>query len=241
MKILVWCSAVSIGGGGRLLANLLPAMAILPEVECVCLAIHSMSKLKERLTPPQQPKLIIFYSDEQPQVSLQILAPSFDIVYCFWPHGMLYQPAGKPMVCTFHDTTIFDFAPPSLSGTVLRHAWAQAKDWLENSSAVVVPSYYIKSRLIANFGRQYDNAIVISHAISPSGAFSADSLSPDLAKRLPSEYILYPANTSLHKNHTNLLLAYAKFLHRKQYPLVLCGYQTEKLVLEPPSGRKKLI
>ncbi|VBB08533.1 glycosyl transferases group 1 [Lucifera butyrica] len=240
MKILVWCSAVSIGGGGRLLANLLPAMAELEEVARIHLVIHSMSQLKERMALSPQSKLTISYSDNQEVVPLQHLAEAFDLVYCFWPHGMVYEPAGKPMICTFHDTTVFDFVPPFLSGAILKHAWAQAKDWLENCSAVVVPSRYIKSRLIANFGKKHENAAVISHAISPATVFTAETLSPGVAKKLPPEYILYPSNTAPHKNHYNLLLAYAKFARRKQYPLVLCGYQTEDLTLEPPDWPDKI-
>lgn len=218
------------------MANLLPAIAEQKEINCIYMIIHSMSRLKEMIALSRQTKLHIFYTDGPIATPLPVLAKEFDIVYCPWPHGLQYQSAGKPVVCSFHDTTIFDYAPPYISGITLKNAWAQSKDWIENCSVVVVPSNHVKSRLIANFGRQEENAVIIPHAISPCpySSFAAANLSPHLSEILPDEYIIYPSNTSPHKNHYNLLLAYSKFHDRKQYPLVLCGYLTEQLNLEAP-------
>lgn len=237
MKILVWCSSVSIGGGARLLANLLPAMAEQEEVDYIYLVIHPMSRLKEKIPSSRQNKLKIFYANGPVSKPLHVLAKQFDIVYCCWPHGLPYQPAGKPIVCTFQDTTIFDCAIPFLTHSDIKSAWIQSNVWLENCSIVVAPSYHVKSRLIANFGEQCERAVVIPHAISPGEAFAGERLSPELSGILPEEYIVYPSNISFHKNHYNLFLAYSKFSHRKQYPLVLCGHLTDKLRVEAREWR----
>jgi glycosyltransferase involved in cell wall biosynthesis len=71
--------------------------------------------------------------------------------------------------------------------------------------------------------------VVIPHAILPSGANPTVSLDPSLLRKLPERYIVYPGNITAHKNHYTLLAAWARFLGRKQYPLVLFGSDTEML------------
>jgi len=50
-----------------------------------------------------------------------------------------------------------------------------------------------------------------------------------LLATLPPQYVVLPANLSPHKNHYQLLVAWARFARRRQVPLVLFGLFTDQL------------
>ncbi|EJR57523.1 hypothetical protein IIO_05050 [Bacillus cereus VD115] len=235
MRILIWTQMVSVGGGARLLGNLLPAIARQDDIELVRLVISSESKFKERYDFSNHPNIEVLYFDGDINTDT---AKNFfhdcHVVYYFWPHLHDFVDIKRPSICTFHDATIFDFVPPFINGGYMKSYWERSKAWFENCTNVVVSSQHVKARLITYFGDHLKDAIVIPHAILPAEYDPGYSLSSDIEARLPSKYFVYPANTSPHKNHYNLLLAYAKFTQRKNYPLVLFGFYTELLRYQPP-------
>ncbi|WP_314591418.1 glycosyltransferase family 1 protein [Paenibacillus terrigena] len=237
MRILIWCAnLISLGGGARLLSNLLPAMARQVDIDLVRLVISPGTNFKDRIDLSSYPNIEVVYfeGDVQSPSGLAYLQDCH-VVYFFWPHGPEFQKVDRPTICTYHDTTILDFVPAFLSGAVVKSCWEASKTWVHHVTSVIVSSHYMKTRLIAHFGEQCQNAVVIPHAISPAKPeHSGTAISSDLVQRLPSEYVVFSSNISPHKNHHNLLIAYSKFSQRKQYPLVLFGYLTQQLRNVPP-------
>ncbi|MFC6457988.1 glycosyltransferase [Paenibacillus vulneris] len=236
MRILIWSSMVSVGGGCRLLANLVTAIARQPNIQLVRVVISAQTGFKDRIQMREYNNIEIYY--EEQDIRSDPNHPYLrdcHVVYAFWPHGPQFVDVKKPVVCTFHDATILDFAPPFVGGSVIRAHWQQYAVWFERSAKVVVPSEHVKSRIIAHFGERCRSATIIRHAILPMKPTVDPALNASLATMLPFPYFVYPANTSPHKNHYNLLLGYNGWANRHQHPLVLFGYGTEKLGMTPPN------
>lgn len=236
MKLAIYSPMHSIGGGSRLLINLVTAIARHPDVQHVRLIVASRTGLQTTLDRSQYPKLEIAYYDHAETLpSGHPYVQDRDAVYVFWPHGSEYQDMGKPTVVTYHDTTILDYVPPFTPGSYIRSYWESSKKWLDHSDGVVVSSEHVKSRLVAHFGDRCRQAAVIRHAISPAQHFENPETNRVLSAAFPSRYLIYPANTSPHKNHYNLLLAYAKFSKRSEHPLMLIGNNTDQYRSTPPA------
>lgn len=234
LRILVWASTMSIGGGTRVLANLLPALARQSGVEQIQLVIPPGNKFTSLLDPAAYPNLAVReFGEEIDSPNAQPILQSADVVYFFWPHGADCRPVPKPTVTTFQDVTILDYPAPFASGTDLRRYWEQSKGWVEQSTAIVAAAHDVKHRLASHFGDRANGAYTIPF-IHSSKLTDAPIGRTGTAARLPEEYLIYPANTSPHKNHYNLFVAYSKFARRKQVPLVLMGYLTENLSRTPP-------
>lgn len=236
MKIVIWSYMVSVGGGCRLLANLVTAIARQPNIQFVRVVISAQTGFKDRINTTQYNNIEIHYEEQDIRINPDHpYLKDCHVVYTFWPHGPQFVDVRKPVVCTFHDATILDFAPPFLSGSVIRAHWEQYKDWFERSTRIVVPSEHVKSRVIAHFGEKYRSAVIVRHAISPVLSGIHPGVDASVRAMLPFEYFVYPANTSPHKNHYNLLLGYARWAKRHQHPIVLFGHGTEQLGMTPPS------
>lgn len=235
MRILIWSSIFSIGGGSRLLANLATAIARQDDIELVRIVVPPQTEFGNKIDSSLYPNIeIVYLEGDIRHFIYHPIVESCHVVYYFWPHGPEFVDVNKPSVITFHDAIILDYVPQFVTGEYIRDYWIKSKSWLENSTKVIVSSQYVKTRLISHFGTICNSAAVIPHAISPAKYFGDTAVTPELAAKLPKRYIIYPANTSPHKNHFNLFLAYAKFSRKEQIPLVLFGYLTELLRNEPP-------
>jgi glycosyltransferase involved in cell wall biosynthesis len=227
---------MSFGGGTRLLSNLLPAIARQDDMELIRLVVSSqmqaIAPFNELGHAYANIEIAYFDGDIQSPEGTSFYHDCH-VVYYFWPHQMKFKPINRPTICTYHDTTILDFVPPFTTGTYIRNYWESSKEWLEHTTSVIVSSNYVRERIISHFG-SHCQATVIPYAIAPNDV-SSGSIRPEIAAKLPPDYIVYPANTSPHKNHYNLLLAYSRFSQRKQLPLVLFGYHTDLLICEPPN------
>ncbi|SFE15273.1 Glycosyltransferase involved in cell wall bisynthesis [Paenibacillus algorifonticola] len=230
MRILIWSAQFSIGGGMRLLHNLIVAIARQPEIEHIRLVISPDSLMRNVLEIQALRNVeIVTTQNAIDAAENSYLLVNVDVVYYYWPHTHPYHALDRPTLCTFHDTTLFDYVPPFLTGEQLKQHWTLSKKWLDHVTSVAVSSEYVKSRLIAHFGSRHHAAAVIPHAITPIAAQYADQVSPAVAAQIPPEYIIYPSNTSPHKNHNNLLLALSEWKESPKYPLVLTGYLTDTL------------
>lgn len=239
MRIMIWCAnMISAGGGARLLSNMLPAMARQVDIDLVRLVISPDTKFKERLDTSGYPNIdIVYFSGSIQSPEASILLADCHVVYFFWPHGPAYVKVALPTICTFHDATIFDFVPPYVSGSIIQQAWRDAQEWLRNMTSIVVSSRHVQNRLIHYFGEVGNNATIIPHAILPADPIkhlNKETISADVAVRLPPLYIVYPSNISPHKNHYNLLLGYSRCTASGKVPLVLFGHNTELLRSAPP-------
>ncbi|WP_341282416.1 glycosyltransferase family 1 protein [Paenibacillus sp. FSL H8-0537] len=230
MRILVWSVHFSIGGGMRLLHNLISAMARQPDVEQIRLVLSPDSLIRNvaELKALNKVEMVSTQHSIDSDQNSYLLA-GIDVVYYYWPHTHPYHALDRPTVCTFHDTTMFDYVPPFTNGEQLKGHWILSKKWLDHVTSVVVSSEHVKNRLIAHFGPRHQSATVVPHAITPIAAQYASQVSPATAARIPSKYIIYPSNTSPHKNHNNLLEALSHWKGRTKCPLVLTGYLTDTL------------
>lgn len=157
----------------------------------------------------------------------------YDVIYVFWPHGRPFQRSPKPIVCTYQDTTLIDF-PEILGGARAELERQYALSWIAGVDQLIVSSQTVRENLIKLFGTETVKATVIYHNIL---TVSSDTLPSDpvefpvLLPKLPEEYLLYPANINVHKNHDTLLTAWANFSEREKIPLVLLGEYTH--ILKP--------
>lgn len=157
----------------------------------------------------------------------------YDVIYIFWPHGRPFQRSQKPVVCTYQDTTLIDF-PEILGGARAEVERQYALSWIAGVDQLIVSSQTVRENLIKLFGAEtvkatviYHNILTVSSAPLPSDAVEA----PVPLPHLPEEYLLYPANVNVHKNHDLLLTAWANFSEREKIPLVLLGEYTH--ILKP--------
>ncbi|MBI1278940.1 MAG: glycosyltransferase [Anaerolineaceae bacterium] len=250
MRLLIWCPHVNLGGGKRLLSRLTAAIAAHPNISHVRLAmpaaaaddLHFNTDKVEimRLNPAQSGGWMAkesWRAESNPFRSVrsrarylryQTTAPGLfhsleqdvDAVYVFWPHIVPFFPFQKPIICTFQDVTLLDY-PEILGGRVTALEHERSRDWLTKSSAVIVSSNHTTQRLKTHFQLPFDNVHRVYHNILLDGQLPTENAST--LKGLPSKYFLYPANINAHKNHENLLLAWARFERRQDYPLVLVG------------------
>lgn len=253
LNLLVWNPIVNFGGGMRLLAQLINALAEQPNLRRITVAVegaHLRDLLSESpkiefvdLTPPRPfaspylfglPHTILFKMQLLGAVrldraswwarSFSRLSRQCDLVYCSWPHRVPVPQTTKPIVCTFQDATLLEF--PEISGArETQVEWELSERWLR-SSKVVVSSHAMAEKLQALFG--YTTSTIIHHAISPAGVPATSKASYNMPP-LPERYIVYPGYFVAHKNHYNLLVAYSRFSRRHELPLVFFGSRTELL------------
>jgi len=155
-----------------------------------------------------------------------------DVLYAFWPHRQRFPDVGMPVVCTIQDVTLLEF-PEILGADETRREWATTEGWLRGSRRVVVSSRSTRDKLARLFGPELARATIIHHAISP--AVPAADGPPRVRAGIRPRYIVYPANTTIHKNHYALLVAWSRFARRHDFSLVLFGAWTDTMNLRPPA------
>jgi glycosyltransferase involved in cell wall biosynthesis len=162
---------------------------------------------------------------------LAAAARDCDVVYYFWPHMQPVPATDRPLVCTIQDVTLLEF--PEIFGTgITRAEWARTAEWLRRSRRVVVSSDATRRKLARMFGPPAEEPAVIHHAIAPGDA--AHQAPAAARPGLPPRYAVYPANTTIHKNHYTLLVAWARFARRRELPLVLFGNGTDAIARRAP-------
>jgi glycosyltransferase involved in cell wall biosynthesis len=167
--------------------------------------------------------------DRRREKLLRQTMQSYDVMYAFWPQKQRYYEVGKPVICTYQDTTFLDF-PEILGGKLAAREIENARSWVENSH-LVVSSNAVREKLVHHFGDMASKAKVIYHNILPESPVWNEEDDETMRRTLglPRQYILYPANINAHKNHETLLKAWARLEDRKQMPLVLIGEGVEVL------------
>lgn len=262
MKILIWNPYLNLGGGLRLLIKLTEAISSHGDVKLVRLALPSgyidnheilnnkkveifelNNLLQEKIQKILGIKGITIKSLLRrllPQVLAKFEQKQFqnavadcDLIYCPWPHRVTCPISDKPLICTFQDVTLLEF-PEILGGKETYLEWQLSKVWIEKSTSIVLSSNSTKEKLIKLFGKSCENASIIHHAILPANRDLALKRS-ELLDKLPSKYVVFPANITIHKNHYNMLVAWSRFQRRKEFPLVLFGQGIEQLNYSNPN------
>ncbi|MEI7880132.1 MAG: glycosyltransferase family 1 protein [bacterium] len=254
LRILVWCPLVSAGGGVRLLARLLSALAVRQDIEAISLVTPQGGITRNQIDPEAWPKIKWCEFDAAPpperlatRMKRRLLrCPSRlpgheelltqsrenDLLYAFWPHRSDFPTVDLPVVCTFQDATFFDF-PEILGGKETLKEWHRAQQWFQGCAQVVVSSEATRTALTRHFDLPRERTEVIHHAILPADSRATTQADSPPSPALPEKYIIFPSNTTTHKNHYNLLIAWSRFQMRDQYPLLLVGYLTQLLNCKP--------
>lgn len=257
MRLIIWCPLVATGGGVRLLMRLISALArradiariglIVPEgsiqIDQFDPGVRSVVVLHEFLKSPlplpvwrrlwDAARRLIARRPPAPQMppgheALLAQVPSYDLVYASWPHRNVFPEIGIPVVCTFQDAIFFDF-PEILNNRETLREWTLAEQWLSRSARVILSSCSTRDALVRHFDFPPERGVIIHHAIAPTPPPSADSCPSAALGQLPERYIIFPANITTHKNHYHLLIAWARFARRREYPLIFTGFCTELL------------
>ena len=188
-------------------------------------------------------KLVLPHMRDWVRNQLRTAARDCDVVYVFWPHLVDFPAIDKPVVCTIQDTTLLEFPEVAVS-LGAEDEWRRVEGWLRGAARVVVSSETTRDSLRRLFGPTHPSPVVIHHAISPIRPARTRATNQGVVGSLPPRYVLYPANTTEHKNHFNLLVAWSRFARRRLLPLVLCGLGTDTLdrrgqkwPMHPPSAR----
>ncbi len=152
-------------------------------------------------------------------------AHGMDVCYAYWPHLIDPFPAGPiPVVSTFQDATLLHY--PEFAGvvhTILE--WERMRGWVRRSAEVVVSSEFSDHDFRKLLGRDWPTPAVIPHRALPDHRAGPGTPVPGL----PERFVVYPANTSPHKNHANLLTAWSRIPPAERIPLVLFGHGTAAL------------
>jgi glycosyltransferase involved in cell wall biosynthesis len=268
VKVLVWVPFVNLGGGVRLLASLVEALARQPEIEHLRLATSaafrmgalgsaaSSGRVEHVHLPPSLLHRLLTVGGAAADLPvwshlrgylrryllprqtawlharwLKRLSSDVDVVYVFWPHQEQFVPLPTPVVCTYQDTTFLDF-PEILGSKTTAAEKANAIRWIDGSTRVVLSSAAALANLKRHCGSARDDFTIIYHNILPF----VPSQSPS-QNDLPPRYVVYPANTNVHKNHDMLLIAWSRFKYREQYALVLVGEGTQILAPDWDAAR----
>lgn len=163
---------------------------------------------------------------------IESLAKNHDLIFCPWPY-LLECPkldSPIPVVSIFHDFNFrYYFNGPTIHPLHLDTLQKEIPKWLALSTPVV--STYFMKRELEKFYPEFASKVNVIHLSSLSGEPKTDRC--EMKKIVNSlgitaPYLLYPTNTSTHKNIGNLLTAFHDLA--KKYPslkLVLAGFGTE--------------
>ena len=253
--VLVWISRVNSGGGARLLASLLPALARDPRIRFLRLAVPHGSLLtdepiarglvtagigvyplgREATSAEHCAELLprdalidrIVGTEAWRTATIDRLAADCDVVFMPWPHGEPMPEIDAPIVCTVQDTTLLDY-PEAGAGSHMA-VLEGARTWVDGAAEVVVSSQATQDALVRLFGPQATRARVVGHAIRPTlGTAVAPAGTPE--HDLPERYVICATNLAVQKNLDVLLHAWGRFESRREWPLVVIGHGTAALV-----------
>lgn len=146
-----------------------------------------------------------------------------DVIHCFG--GVVPSGLRTPAVLTLHDIQPLE-AGAEVAPIKARWLARMIPRSVERAVVVMVPSTFVRDRLLAIVDADPDKVVVVPHGVDPVRPIT-HSLAPETLRarfRLDGPFVLYPAITYPHKNHLMLVEAFARL--RADHPealLVLTG------------------
>lgn len=160
------------------------------------------------------------------------LSKEYDLIFCPWPYLVEcpQQTFGVPVVAVFHDFNFrYYFNGPSSHPTQQRFIEQEIPKWLQMSTPVV--STHFMRRELEKFYPEFGSKANVVHLSSLGAGTEIDiSEAKEIVKSfgITGLYILYPTNTSPHKNIGALLSAFYLLKQKHSHlKLVLAGFGTE--------------
>jgi glycosyltransferase involved in cell wall biosynthesis len=143
------------------------------------------------------------------------------------------MPVGQlapPCIITIHDIQ-HEYFPQFFSSKELRIRRACARNAIRKSRMIIVLSEFTRETVLSKFGIPPSQVVTIPHGVGAAFCTRRDATDATLRDkyRLPSDFVLYPANSWPHKNHARLLEAAAalKRQGRLRCALVFTGFVYE--------------
>jgi len=172
-----------------------------------------------------------YYFSGAIQSELEKISKTCDLIFCPWPYLIeCPERISTPVISIFHDFNFrYYFNGSTFHPFQLEYMQKEIPRWLRLSTPVV--STHFMKRELEKFYPEFGPKTQIIHLAS-LGAKTNIKLAE--AKKIVASlgifgpYVLYPTNTSAHKNIGNLLSAF--FLLKEKHPnlkLILAGYGTE--------------
>jgi len=253
MRLLIWCPTLSLGGGERLLFQLVRSFLDNSKIAKVGLVVPSharehfcslqndndrfriftfRTRSRRQWTifafVPEMQRRLRQYSKERERKRLEQTfrnaSKDFDIAYAFWAQHELFVKSSLPMVATIQDLTALEF-PEILGARETAEVRKETQQWLRNCTCVV-SSYSTVEKIKHLFPGDADHLGFVHHAISPNEKTYANAITN--GPKVPAPYVIYPANINVHKNHYNLLVGFARW-RNQMARLVFVGQGTELL------------
>ena len=233
MRILMWNPIYVLGGGMHLMLNIVKQLNDNPRVESVTVALNKTYEAFEECCWGGKVRRVFIAAN----ANVSDYASNHDVIYVTWPHGLAPLRSQLPKVCIFQDTIAFDAYGALSTRNYLTEMGNSVLQTLRHYSRVIVTSHYTKRRLVELFGKEFEERLdVLPHiasdpealqatADSRAGGHPARTITAAFGNR---SFLLYPANVSEHKNHVGLFHSLA-MRKRKDIPLVLCGFRTERI------------
>lgn len=234
MKVAVDARFVGTPGGlGRYVEELVAAMAAEPGGDEFVLFLREAGKgrFRESERLKTVPAEVRWYTLRE-QLRMPKVAKSAGADLVHWTHWNVPLSSPRPFVVTIHDLIMLDY--PSVRATTLgpiafavKNAGFRVVLWnaVRNSAAILVPSGYVKKRVLETWNLPSEKVIVTGEGVSalPKGDERADQAVRDrIGLRRP--YLLNVGNAYPHKNLDGLLRAFAKVRESKpETTLVLAG------------------
>ncbi len=157
---------------------------------------------------------------------------AYDLIYLAWPYFIEPVNFKVPVVATFHDFNYkqnFGNFDPELLTTLEE----QIPRWLKIVKIKVVSTEFISSELKKFYFGEEENIRTVFLAPFNVTKNKTDKIKLILEKLKLSfnKYLLSAANTSPHKNLSNLIDAYGLISKKVSRPLVLSGFGTDNIKL----------
>jgi glycosyltransferase involved in cell wall biosynthesis len=149
-----------------------------------------------------------------------------DIIWFPWAHQHKLPPeSNSNITASIHDLILFEF-PELISKKFLREEKNLFFDWIDNPNTKVVVSSETTKKIIKRlFNIDSSNLKKVEIAGNHLKKKKHEKLLKKFSFLSDKDYLIYPANTSPHKNHENLIEALGKI--EKKIPLVLTGAGTD--------------
>ncbi len=167
----------------------------------------------------------VYRFDRQLERSVQ----DAELVYLAWPYFIDYQNFGKPVVATLHDVTwkYTEAFTAEQQATLDTHI----PRWLSECAAVVTSTNFMRQEIERIYPQRAKRVHVIPLPTNPLpqpmlGTHAAEFLTQ---RNIHQPFALCPAGLWQHKNHENLIQAFARLKRRRlTLSLVCTGLHTDE-------------
>jgi len=228
---LLWCRPGEVGGSEEYLARQLAGLAELgaTDVEVVLFVLPAYPSahrdLAGRFTMVRAPtdgrRRGVRVAVEHTWLAARTREFRLQLVH--HAGGTMPRGGGAPGLLTVHDLQYLSY-PQFFSRIKLTWLATAVPASVRRAAVVTVPTEYVKATVVSSFGYPADRVVVVPHGVNGVvDTAPVDEAALRARYGLPGRFVLYPAITHPHKNHTMLVRAFAALEGDDRLRLVLLG------------------